>query len=107
VVETGTEKIIYMNLGVLAKTGSVDEAIAKGLEATKQAYSGAWKEKAITGYFILSHDVTKARALTCQLPQQPGLPGTQEPGVFSGGGCPERGQPLSCCSLRSRRNWRS
>jgi len=60
-----TKKILYMNLGVLAQTGNVDKALAKGIEQTKQSYSGEWEPKTITGYFSLSHDIAKDKALSC------------------------------------------
>jgi hypothetical protein len=31
----------------------------------KQDYSGKWEPTTLTGYFILSHDITKTKALTC------------------------------------------
>ena len=60
-----TKKLLFMNLGVLFKTGSVDQALAKGFEQKKQDYSGEWEPVTLTGYFLLSHDITKTKALTC------------------------------------------
>jgi hypothetical protein len=50
---------------VLAKTGSVDQALAQGFKQRPQEYSGTWEPTSITGYFILSHDISKAKALDC------------------------------------------
>jgi len=60
-----TKKLLFQNLAVLAKTGSVDQALAQGFKQRPQEYSGAWEPTSITGYFILSHDISKAKALDC------------------------------------------
>ncbi|MDD5168325.1 MAG: cytochrome c3 family protein [Syntrophales bacterium] len=60
-----TKKLLFQNLAVLFKTGSVDQALAQGFKQKKQEYSGAWEPVTLTGYFILSHDITKTKALTC------------------------------------------
>ncbi len=60
-----TKKLLFQNLAVLFKTGSVDQALAQGFKQMKQEYSGAWEPTSLTGYFILSHDITKAKALNC------------------------------------------
>jgi len=60
-----TKKLLFQNLDVLFKTGSVDQALAQGFKQRPQEYSGKWEPTSITGYFILSHDITKAKALTC------------------------------------------
>jgi hypothetical protein len=64
-IDAKTRKILFMNLGVLFKTGSIDKALAKGFEQKKQDYSGKWEPTTITGYFMLSHDITKTKALSC------------------------------------------
>jgi hypothetical protein len=60
-----TKKLLFQNLAVLFKTGSVDQALAQGFKQRKQEYSGKWEPVRLTGYFILSHDITKTKALTC------------------------------------------
>ncbi|MFA5182319.1 MAG: hypothetical protein WC405_13445 [Syntrophales bacterium] len=60
-----TKKLLFQNLAVLFKTGSVDQALAQGFKQHKQEYSGTWEPTSLTGYFILSHDITKSKALTC------------------------------------------
>jgi len=60
-----TKRLLFQNLDVLFKTGSVDQALAQGFKQRPQEYSGKWEPTSITGYFILSHDITKAKALTC------------------------------------------
>jgi hypothetical protein len=60
-----TKKLLFQNLAVLFKTGSVDQALAQGFKQRKQEYSGTWEPTSLTGYFILSHDITKSKALTC------------------------------------------
>ncbi len=60
-----TKELLFMNLMVLSKTGSIDQALAKGIEQTHKPYSGAWEPRTITGFFSLSHDITKKYALTC------------------------------------------
>ena len=60
-----TKNLLFQNLPVLFRTGSVDQALAQGFKQRPQEYSGAWEPTSITGYFILSHDITKAKALAC------------------------------------------
>ena len=60
-----TKKLLFQNLPVLFRTGSVDQALAQGFKQRPQEYSGSWEPTSITGYFILSHDITKAKALAC------------------------------------------
>jgi hypothetical protein len=60
-----TKKLLFQNLAVLFKTGSVDQALAQGFKQRPQEYSGTWEPVSITGYFILSHDIAKTKALNC------------------------------------------
>jgi hypothetical protein len=60
-----TKKLLFQNLPVLFKTGSVDQALAQGFKQRAQEYSGTWEPTSLTGYFILSHDITKTKALNC------------------------------------------
>lgn len=60
-----SKKNLFMNLGVLVKTNSVDQAIVAGIKQYPQEYSGKWEPNTITGYFALSHNVTQVKALSC------------------------------------------
>ncbi|NYE56996.1 multiheme c-type cytochrome [Carboxydothermus ferrireducens] len=62
-------KPIYQSLGVLSIYGDPFKAIAKGKELypLQNLYLTGWMmPKKITGYFSVSHDVTKKNALKCQ-----------------------------------------
>jgi len=61
-----TKKLLFQNLAVLFKTGNTDMALAQGFKQMPQEYSGKWEPVTITGYFILSHDISKTKALTCK-----------------------------------------
>jgi len=60
-----TKKLLFQNLPVLFKTGNVDQALAQGFKQRPQEYSGVWEPTSLTGYFILSHDISKTKALDC------------------------------------------
>lgn len=65
-VDTMSGVPLDMDLGVYAETGSVDEAVKRGVARSGQSWSGKWKEGSVTEYLLLNHQVApKEKALRC------------------------------------------